>query len=180
MRTTKLIPLLAVVAACGSNLAGNNAASDDAAALGRPIDLEGGSWRSEITVLAFEEPGGPDPDGSVARQTAERLSGRNRCFSREAMQNANLPESLSSGPWLGGNCTYSRRLITTTGVDIAMTCEGIVPGHRLETTVRGTATPREANVIIENRSRHPRTGEAWTERYRVRSTWLAATCERQR
>ncbi|MEA3017280.1 MAG: hypothetical protein QOI38_2002 [Sphingomonadales bacterium] len=168
---------IAALAACGGDTGGNNAAADKAADAGRPLDLEPGSWRSEIGVLAIEQPGGPDPDGRFARQMAERLSARNRCWSPEAVQQADLHDTLSSGPWRGGSCVYSRRSVTTAGVDIAMDCEGLAPGHRLQTIVRGTAAPRATDLVIESRSRHPRTGAAWIERYRVRSTWVAPSCQ---
>ncbi|MEA3041096.1 MAG: hypothetical protein QOC65_585 [Sphingomonadales bacterium] len=169
---------IAALAACSGNAGGNEAAAGKAAATGRPLDLEPGSWRSEISVLAIEQPGGPDPDGRFARQMAERLSARNRCWSPEAVRQADLHETFSSGPWRGGSCVYGRRSVTTSGVDIAMNCEGLAPGHRLHTSVRGTAAPRETDLVIENRSRHPRTGAAWIERYRVRSIWVAPRCER--
>ena len=181
MRYAALAAIVAAVAACGSGGGGNNASASNASAgeaaqAGRPLDLEPGSWRSAIEVLAFEQPGGPDPDGRYMRETAETLSARNRCLAPEAVGNGKLHETLSSGPWRGGSCAYSRRSVTTAGVDIAMSCEGMVPGQRLETIVRGTASPRETDVTVETRSRHPRTGAAWLERYRIRSVWLARAC----
>jgi hypothetical protein len=169
---------IAALAARGGDAGGNGAAAGKAAEAGRPLDLEAGSWRSEIGVLAIEQPGGPDPEGRFAREMAERLSARTRCWTPEAVRHAQLHETLSAGPWRGGSCVYSRRSVTTAGVDIAMDCEGLAPGHRLQTIVHGTAAPRETDLVIENRSRHPRTGAAWIERYRVRSTWVAPTCGR--
>jgi hypothetical protein len=183
MRYCAIAILAAAAASCSgadSDGGGNNLAAAIAVESGRPIDLEPGSWRSQITVLGFEQPGGFDPDGAEARRMAQSLSGRDRCFAPDAIRNADLPETLSSGPWRGGNCRYTRRTVTTAGVDIAMDCEGMAPGHRLQTSVRGTASPRETDLVIENRSRHPTTGAAWLERYRVRSTWQSATCARQK
>lgn len=178
MRRAGLALISVAVAACGDGVdgGGNEAVPAKAAETGRPLDLEPGSWRSRIDVLAFEQPGGPDPDGSFARRTAESLSARNRCLAPDAVRNADLPETLSSGPWQGGNCRYSRRIATTAGVDIAMDCEGMVPGHRIQTSVRGTASPRATDLVIETDTRHPRTGALWVERYRVRSIWLAPDC----
>ena len=176
MRYASFGLMLLALGGCGGDGAGNEAAAGNAAAPGDPVDLEAGNWRSEIVVEAIDEPGGLDPDGSFARQMAQQLSGRNRCMAPDVVRNAVLHETLSSGPWKGGNCVYSRRSVTTTGVDIAMDCEGLGPGHRLQTTVRGSASPRETDVTIENRSRHPRTGAPWVERYRVRSTWTAPNC----
>jgi hypothetical protein len=173
----------AAVASCGSGdgnrVGGDNVAAAKPAESGRPIDLEPGSWRTQIALLEFEQPGGFDPDGADTRQMVESLSGRDRCFAPDAVRNADLPETLSSGPWRGGNCRYSRRAVTTAGVDIAMDCEGMVPGHRLQTSVRGTASPRATDLVIESRSRHPNSGAAWLERYRVRSTWQSASCARR-
>lgn len=175
MGYSRLGLLIAALAACSGDGGGNGASSNSAAA-GDPIDLEAGSWRSEIVVESVEQPGGPDPDGSFARQMARQLSGRDRCMTPDAVGNAVLHETLTSGPWKGGNCRYSRRTVTSAGVEIAMDCEGLAPGHRLQTTARGTASARETDLVIETRSRHPRTGAAWIERYRVRSTWSAPTC----
>jgi hypothetical protein len=183
-RLIVIAALAAGAAACGGDAPGNNAGSVEpandvgaAAASGRPLDLEPGSWRSEIAVLAYDRPDAPPRLVELGRAEMERLSGRTRCFGPDAVKHSNLPELLSSGPWHGGNCVYTRRTVTTGGVDLAMSCDGLTPGHRYETTIRGTVAPTETDLVIENRSRHLRTGAPWLERYRVRSARIADACE---
>ena len=159
---------LAVAGACGQ------AAGPERAREKRPIDLEPGTWRSEIKVV--ETRGMPEWSTKGQDEMYARLSGLDRCMPPEAARNANLHDTLTRGPWRGGNCVFSRKSVTDAGVDIAMSCEGLAPTHRLETTVSGTASSKKSELVIENRSRNPLSGEEMYEKYRVVSTWQAPAC----
>jgi hypothetical protein len=171
--TTKMgaaLLFLAVAGACGQ------AAGPDRVKEKRPIDLDPGTWRSEIRLV--ESRGMPDWSTQSQNEMLARLSGLDRCMPPEAARNANLHETLTKGPWRGGNCAFSRKSVTDSGVDIAMSCEGMTPTHRLETTVSGTASPKKSDLTIENRSRNPINGAEIYEKYRIVSTWQAPACRR--
>ena len=171
---TGFIGAAALALSGGIAVACGQAAGPKGPAEKQPIDLEPGTWRSEITMV--ESRGLP----ALLSETPGRmaaLSGRDRCMPVEAARNANLHDTLTRGPWRGGDCSFSRRSVTDAGVDIAMNCTGLTESHRLETTVTGTASPRKSDLVIENRSRNPLTGGEMYEKYRVVSTWRSAGCK---
>lgn len=156
-RLILLAPSVALIFACSSNTAQNNASASanttaavavppagSAASMGS-VALQPGEWEMTATINDMQVPGAPPELAAQMKQAsamANNAGPQRQCITPE--EAANMGARMLSSSANGTNCTFRNQTFAGGTIDMAGSCQG--PQGNVDMQMQGTYTETTMNV----------------------------------
>ncbi|WP_447764246.1 DUF3617 domain-containing protein [Sphingopyxis panaciterrae] len=156
--TVAVLGVSMAVGGCGKSDSSADAGAEKAsgaASSSAPVKREAGNWKTDVKLVKFDMPGVPASMKDQMEKQFAAASGTEQCVTQAQVDQENAADTLSKG--FGESCTWSKKEIGGSKVDVAGTCTS--NGQKVDLTMAGTMEAKKSDVLVTSKGPAPAGGQ---------------------